>query len=107
MQSKLNALEKKIIVGGVNLLEKAEEQERLLEESAKELEERRKKAEVLKKKLEDKEVTRLYHLYLTIPHIVEVTYISKLAVCDGYHCIVLCIYVVDVCMYYVARAAQH
>jgi kinesin family protein 3/17 len=68
LQSKLNALEKKIIVGGVNLLEKAEEQERLLEESAKELEERRKKAEVLKKKLEDKEVTRLYHLYLIIPY---------------------------------------
>ena len=37
LQHKLVAIEKKIIVGGENLLEKAEEQERLLEESAKEL----------------------------------------------------------------------
>ena len=35
MKAKLQALEKKIIVGGENLLEKAETQERLLDESAK------------------------------------------------------------------------
>merc|ERR1712008_136327 len=39
MRAKLAQLEKKIIVGGENLLEKAEEQERLLDENAKELEE--------------------------------------------------------------------
>ena len=52
-------IEKKIIVGGENLLEKAEEQEKLLEESAKELEDRRQKAESLRKAVEEKEVT--YH----------------------------------------------
>jgi kinesin family member 3A len=57
LQQKLQQIEKKIIVGGENLLEKAEEQERLLEESAKELEERRQKAEALRKALEEKEVT--------------------------------------------------
>lgn len=56
LQQKLQQIEKKIIVGGENLLEKAEEQERLLEESAKELEERRQKAESLRKALEEKEV---------------------------------------------------
>ena len=56
MNNKLAALEKKIIVGGENLLEKAEEQERMLEESAKELEERLKKEEELKKALQEKEV---------------------------------------------------
>ena len=39
IKQKLMALEKKIIVGGENLLDKAEEQEKLLEESARELEE--------------------------------------------------------------------
>jgi len=34
IRQKLAALERKIIVGGENLLEKAEEQERLLDESA-------------------------------------------------------------------------
>jgi len=56
LQQKLQQIEKKIIVGGENLLEKAEEQERLLDESAKELEERRQKAEALRKALEEKEV---------------------------------------------------
>ena len=42
LQSRLAAIEKKIIVGGENLLEKAEEQEKLLEQSAKELEDLRK-----------------------------------------------------------------
>uniref|UniRef100_A0A672MZ83 Kinesin-like protein n=1 Tax=Sinocyclocheilus grahami TaxID=75366 RepID=A0A672MZ83_SINGR len=40
---KLSALEKRVIVGGVDLLAKAEEQEKLLEESNDELEERRKR----------------------------------------------------------------
>lgn len=53
---KLSALEKKVIVGGVDLLAKAEEQEKLLEESNMELEERRNRAEKLRKELEEKEV---------------------------------------------------
>ncbi|XP_072256958.1 kinesin-like protein KIF3A isoform X3 [Pyxicephalus adspersus] len=56
---KLSALEKKVIVGGVDLLAKAEEQERLLEESNAELEERRRRAEKLRKELEEKEQERL------------------------------------------------
>lgn len=56
---RLQAMEKKIIVGGENLLEKAEEQERLLEESAKELEQRKSAAEKLRKELEEKEAERL------------------------------------------------
>ena len=57
LQQKLAQIEKKIIVGGENLLEKAEEQEKLLEESAKELEERKQKAESLRKALEEKEAS--------------------------------------------------
>nr|XP_023698185.1 kinesin-like protein KIF3A [Paramormyrops kingsleyae] len=56
---KLSALEKKVIVGGVDLLAKAEEQERLLEESNNELEERRRRAERLHRELEEKEQERL------------------------------------------------
>nr|XP_006003256.1 PREDICTED: kinesin-like protein KIF3A isoform X2 [Latimeria chalumnae] len=56
---KLTALEKKVIVGGVDLLAKAEEQEKLLEESNVELEERRQRAEQLRKELEEKEQERL------------------------------------------------
>ncbi|XP_041444664.1 kinesin-like protein KIF3A isoform X2 [Xenopus laevis] len=56
---KLSTLEKKVIVGGVDLLAKAEEQEKLLEESNFELEERRKRAEKLRKELEEKEQERL------------------------------------------------
>ncbi|TRY81286.1 hypothetical protein DNTS_012122 [Danionella cerebrum] len=52
---KLSALEKRVIVGGVDLLAKAEEQEKLLEESNNELEERRKRAEQLRRELEEKE----------------------------------------------------
>lgn len=37
LQEKLSALEKKVIVRGVDVLAKAEEQERLLQESNKEL----------------------------------------------------------------------
>lgn len=53
---KLSALEKRVIVGGVDLLAKAEEQEKLLEESNNELEERRRRAEQLRRELEEKEV---------------------------------------------------
>ena len=42
-------------MGGVDLLEKAQEQERLLEESAKELQARQAKEEQLRKQLEKKE----------------------------------------------------
>ncbi|GFR15965.1 kinesin-like protein KIF3A [Trichonephila clavata] len=56
---KLQGLEKQIIIGGENLLEKAQEQEKLLEESSKELEERKKKELELKKALEEKETERL------------------------------------------------
>ncbi|KAK3100624.1 hypothetical protein FSP39_022761 [Pinctada imbricata] len=59
LTNKLAALEKKIIVGGENLLEKAEEQERLLQESAVELEDRKKKEEKLRKALQEKEQERL------------------------------------------------
>ena len=56
-------------MGGENLLEKAEEQERLLEESAKELEERKTKAEALHKALEEKEVSSC------------LKYVSNLVIC--------------------------
>ncbi|XP_014779765.1 kinesin-like protein KIF3A [Octopus bimaculoides] len=59
LQQKLSAIEKKIIVGGENLLEKAEEQERLLGESAIELEERKKREEELRRALEEKEQERI------------------------------------------------
>ena len=59
LHQKLAAIEKKLIVGGENLLEKAEEQERLLEESAKELQDRKGKEEELRKALEEKEQERL------------------------------------------------
>lgn len=42
-------------MGGVDLLAKAEEQEKLLQESNNELEERRRRAEQLRKELEEKE----------------------------------------------------
>jgi len=59
---KLSALEKRVIVGGVDLLAKAEEQEKLLEESNNELEERRKRAEQLRRELEEKEVKMMIRL---------------------------------------------
>uniref|UniRef100_A0A4W5RUZ1 Kinesin-like protein n=1 Tax=Hucho hucho TaxID=62062 RepID=A0A4W5RUZ1_9TELE len=62
---KLSALEKKVIVGGVDLLAKAEEQEKLLQESNNELEERRRRAEQLRRELEEKEVYLLTH-YITV-----------------------------------------
>lgn len=59
LEDKLKAIEKKVIVGGVDLLQKMEDQERLLDESARELEERQKKQEALKKELEEKEAERI------------------------------------------------
>ena len=44
-------------MGGENLLEKAEEQEKLLEQSAKEMEERLEKYEELRKAIAEKEVS--------------------------------------------------
>ena len=55
LQERLEALKRKVLVGGVDLLEKAQEQERLLEESAKELQARQAKEEELKKRLKQKE----------------------------------------------------
>ncbi|RZF37953.1 hypothetical protein LSTR_LSTR005453 [Laodelphax striatellus] len=54
LQEKLESLEKKILVGGENLLDKAAEQEKLLEESAKELEKRKSEEDFLKERLEQK-----------------------------------------------------
>ena len=48
-----------VIVGGVNLLEHAEEQERLLDKSAKELEKRKRKERQLRSQLEQKEAEKL------------------------------------------------
>ena len=48
-----------VIVGGVNLLEQAEEQERLLDKSAKELEKRKRKEKQLRSQLEQKEAEKL------------------------------------------------
>ncbi|KAK7072046.1 Kinesin-like protein kif3a, partial [Halocaridina rubra] len=59
LKQRLQGLERKILVGGENLLEKAEEQERLLEESARELEERRKHEEQLRHAITQKEAERI------------------------------------------------
>ena len=48
-----------MIVGGVNLLEEAEEQERLLDKSAKDLEKRKRKEKQLRSQLEQKEAEKL------------------------------------------------
>lgn len=59
LKEKLDSLQKKILVGGENLLEKAEEQERLLEASARELEHRMSREEQLKQELQRKEAERI------------------------------------------------
>ncbi|XP_071552252.1 kinesin-like protein KIF3A isoform X2 [Panulirus ornatus] len=59
LKQRLQGLERKILVGGENLLEKAEEQERLLEESARELEERRRHEEQLRHAITQKEAERI------------------------------------------------
>ena len=68
LYEKLQSLERKIIVGGENLLEKAEEQERLLAMSQAELDQRRQCEKQLREQLEEKEVcissTLLFFIYL-------------------------------------------
>lgn len=59
LKEKLAAIEKKIIVGGENLLEKAEKQAALLEKSEKELEKRLKREEELKKRLTEQEAEKI------------------------------------------------
>lgn len=56
LNEKLKSIESKIIVGGVNLLEKAEEQAKLLEKSEKQLLKEKEKREAIQKKIEEKEV---------------------------------------------------
>ena len=56
LKQKLLNLEKKILVGGENLLEKIETQEQLLEAAAKELEERKVREEHLSNQIRQKEV---------------------------------------------------
>jgi kinesin family protein 3/17 len=56
LREKLHNLERKIHIGGENLLEKAELQEKLLAAAALELEERKKKEQLLKQALKQKEV---------------------------------------------------
>jgi len=59
LQEKLDQLEKKIIVGGENLLEKAEKQAKLLEESEKRLQNTKQKEADLKKRLNEKEAEKI------------------------------------------------
>jgi len=59
LQQKLRQLERKLIVGGENLLDKAAKQARLLEESELELENRAKNEEQLRKELQQKEAETL------------------------------------------------
>lgn len=55
----MEALQSRIIVGGENLLEKAEIQEKLLEKSAIELQKQQLRAEQLHQKLKEKEEERI------------------------------------------------
>lgn len=59
MVEKLELLQKKVLVGGENLLEKAEIQQQLLDEAAKELEHRKQKEEELKKNIQAKDAERI------------------------------------------------
>ncbi|KAG8228748.1 hypothetical protein J437_LFUL009670 [Ladona fulva] len=59
LYEKLQSLERKIIVGGENLLEKAEEQERLLAMSQAELDRTRQSEKQLREQLEEKEAERI------------------------------------------------
>ncbi|KAG8039246.1 hypothetical protein G9C98_003553 [Cotesia typhae] len=59
LREKMQNLQNKILVGGENLLEKAEVQERLLAASAIELDQRKKREEQLKKAIEEKEAERI------------------------------------------------
>ena len=59
LAEKLAAIERKIIVGGENLLEKAEQQAALLEQSEKQLEKQREKQALIKKQLDEKEEEKI------------------------------------------------
>eukprot|EP00057_Strongylocentrotus_purpuratus_P018079 XP_011672553.1 PREDICTED: kinesin-II 85 kDa subunit-like [Strongylocentrotus purpuratus] len=59
LNEKLNAIQKKLIVGGVDLLAKSEEQEQLLEQSALEMKERMAKQESMRKMMEEREQERM------------------------------------------------
>lgn len=59
LRAKLQMVENKILVGGINLLEKADEQEKLLEQSLAELELREKNEQQLKESLQKKEAERI------------------------------------------------
>ncbi|CAG5093987.1 Similar to KRP85: Kinesin-II 85 kDa subunit (Strongylocentrotus purpuratus), partial [Cotesia congregata] len=59
LREKMQNLQNKILVGGENLLEKAEVQEQLLAASAIELDQRKKREEQLKKAIEEKEAERI------------------------------------------------
>ncbi len=59
LQKKLAAIEKRVIIGGVNVLEKHDEQARLLNENNKELESRRAREAELRAALQQKEVELL------------------------------------------------
>ncbi|XP_015610589.1 kinesin-like protein KIF3A isoform X1 [Cephus cinctus] len=59
LREKMQNLQNKILVGGENLLEKAEAQEHLLAAAAVELEQRKSREEQLKKAIEEKEAERI------------------------------------------------
>lgn len=59
MVEKLELLQKKVLVGGENLLEKAEIQQQLLDAAAQELEHRKQKEEELKKNIQEKDAERI------------------------------------------------
>lgn len=59
LRDKMQNLQNKILVGGENLLEKAEVQEQLLAAAAIELEQRKRREEQLKKAIEKKEAERI------------------------------------------------
>ncbi|XP_012280410.1 kinesin-like protein KIF3A isoform X2 [Orussus abietinus] len=59
LREKMQNLQNKILVGGENLLEKAEAQEQLLAAAAIELEQRKSREEQLKKAIEEKEAERI------------------------------------------------
>lgn len=59
LREKMQNLQNKIILGGENLLEKAETQEQLLAASAAELEERKRNEEQLKQEIEKREAERI------------------------------------------------
>ncbi|XP_063981027.1 kinesin-like protein KIF3A [Diachasmimorpha longicaudata] len=59
LRQKMTNLQNKILVGGENLLEKAEAQEQMLAAAAVELDQRKKREEQLKKAIEEKEAERI------------------------------------------------